>query len=310
MTQPNSPSLEVAHTTTTKVENVCPSCDQRGQVVGTSHGASVYHCQSCGLCFLAASIRPNSETDNHWYQNCLNVDPKQFIQDMGVQYRRQVCAMETMVKGRALLDVGSGLGIFLKVAKDRGWDVVGAETSEYAAQFAKGNFDIDYITDLAGTDRSFDVVRISHVLEHVPYPRVFLQTLRKALRPGGILAVIVPNCFPLTARVINRLRSLATDRPRLAGGIYPTMHVLGFSPRSLSNLICQFGFTEQAVFTVSMGSPSYYPLLYDGLLRRNRIWSTSPKTLLKFFLPQIVDNLGNSFGMGQWVVGYYRLSTR
>ena len=49
------------------------------------------------------------------------------------------------------------------------------------------------ITDLDLPPESFDVATIWHVLEHVPDPAAVLRKVRSLLRPGGILAVAVPN---------------------------------------------------------------------------------------------------------------------
>ena len=44
-----------------------------------------------------------------------------------------------------------------------------------------------------GFAECFDVVTLFHVLEHVPDPRRTLVACRRALRPGGIVVIAVPN---------------------------------------------------------------------------------------------------------------------
>jgi 2-polyprenyl-3-methyl-5-hydroxy-6-metoxy-1,4-benzoquinol methylase len=46
--------------------------------------------------------------------------------------------------------------------------------------------------------QTFDVVLISHVIEHIPNPIGFLQSLQKLIKPGGYVSVAVPDkrfCF-------------------------------------------------------------------------------------------------------------------
>ena len=46
---------------------------------------------------------------------------------------------------KTILDIGSGFGHFLKIGKDRNWDVTGIEPSLKGAQFAKEKFDLEII---------------------------------------------------------------------------------------------------------------------------------------------------------------------
>jgi ubiquinone/menaquinone biosynthesis C-methylase UbiE len=45
-------------------------------------------------------------------------------------------------------------------------------------------------------DSSFDRVICAEVLEHVPDYEAVLEEIRRVLKPGGVLAVSVPRCFP------------------------------------------------------------------------------------------------------------------
>lgn len=46
-------------------------------------------------------------------------------------------------------------------------------------------------SDICGT---FDIIYMSHVFEHLYYPDVFLENIKKKFNPGGVLFISVPNC--------------------------------------------------------------------------------------------------------------------
>lgn len=291
-------------------EATCPSCQAEGHIIGTSSDVDVYQCPGCELCFLPASVRPNSDKDNHWYGELAGTPEgkgEEYIAHMGGSYIAQLKQLEPLVNGKKVLDVGCGLGIFLAVAKRHGWEAHGVESSEHSVEFARRQYGLDYHSSLDELGaNSFDVVRISHVLEHIPEPLGFLVALKRVLKPGGVLAIIVPNREPLTCLVKNKLKGALSKKPALSGAIYPDMHVLGLSRTSLRNLLRRVGYQAEQVQSVSMGNPTFYPTFYDGLLRVERLGEISPGRLLRFYLPQLLDNIGNRFGRGTWVVGYFR----
>ena len=73
-----------------------------------------------------------------------------------------------------ILDVGSALGTFLAMARDRGFTPRGVEISQFASSFARERRGLDVFTgDLehfAADDGSFDVVTFWDALEHVTHP--------------------------------------------------------------------------------------------------------------------------------------------
>lgn len=95
-------------------------------------------------------------------------------------------------KGK-ILDIGAGTGEFLSVAQQNGWLTTGQEPSDKAKQIAmnKGVSFVDAIAQLE--DRSFDVITMWHVLEHVPDLDHQIKELKRLLKPKGSLIIAVPN---------------------------------------------------------------------------------------------------------------------
>jgi len=96
-----------------------------------------------------------------------------------------------------LLDVGCATGHLLSLAEKRGARVTGVEISDYAARFARENFNLDVrvgpLESHNFSPESFDIILALEVIEHVPSPTRFLTEISRILKPGGIAAISTPN---------------------------------------------------------------------------------------------------------------------
>ena len=95
-------------------------------------------------------------------------------------------------KGR-ILDIGAGVGDFLSVCKNSGWQTVGIEPSEKAKTIAKskGVSFVDHLSELE--NHSFDIITMWHVLEHVPDLENQVKELKRLIKPNGTVIIAVPN---------------------------------------------------------------------------------------------------------------------
>jgi SAM-dependent methyltransferase len=142
----------------------------------------------------------------------------------------------------SLLDVGTGTGQFLSIARES-FTVLGTEVSESAVRIAKNKYGLDVkqgqVEDIH-FDTRFDVITLFHVLEHVPNPLSTLRRCRELLNSDGILVVAVPNDLVGSKAIVKRLLALAgiggfKGRRYGLGGIRldgsPTeVHLLNFKP--------------------------------------------------------------------------------
>ncbi len=99
--------------------------------------------------------------------------------------------------GRAL-DCGCGAGDNARLLRERGWRVTGVtiDPSERAA--AGRECEQVELADLAGglqfaPDGSYQLVLLSHILEHLADPVPLLAEARRVLAPGGRILVALPN---------------------------------------------------------------------------------------------------------------------
>jgi SAM-dependent methyltransferase len=98
----------------------------------------------------------------------------------------------------AVLDIGSGMGTFLYVARQYYPEAVGLDVSEKMAAFVEKQLGVKvYLQQFQNFNYSkkFSLIHMSHVLEHIPNPNEWLQKARSLLEKNGILVINVPNKF-------------------------------------------------------------------------------------------------------------------
>ena len=91
-------------------------------------------------------------------------------------------------KNSRILDFGCGLGQNIYYMPN----AVGCDISSYGIKFCreKGINATTNADDLA--DESFDVVFTAHVLEHHPHPKTMIEDMRKKLKKGQQLILVIP----------------------------------------------------------------------------------------------------------------------
>jgi 2-polyprenyl-6-hydroxyphenyl methylase/3-demethylubiquinone-9 3-methyltransferase len=102
------------------------------------------------------------------------------------------------IKGRRVLDIGCGGGLFLAKMKAAGADVLGIELSDTRAHYAKTKYGFEVVKRTIEDDYwkafhgTFDVVTLWDVIEHVNFPLATLRAAAEMLKSGGILLIDTP----------------------------------------------------------------------------------------------------------------------
>lgn len=166
-------------------------------------------------------------------------------------YLRVLRDLAMRVSGKSLLDVGSGNGIFLEVAKSEGWKTEGIDSSPTNVEFAKSR-GLEVTLGGFGTPglqkEHFDVITLWDVIEHTANPVALLQKCRETVKTGGHVVIATPNDF-------NLVRLLASFLYRLSGGritqplseIYVVEHILYFSKDTLCSMLKALNFDVERV---------------------------------------------------------------
>lgn len=113
--------------------------------------------------------------------------------------------IERFVSVGRILEVGCGTGVFLNEMRRHGWSVYGIEPNTYAANYAYTRFNLEVfrgtLEQFELAHKSFDVIYLSNVLEHLATPAQSLRRMAYALKPGGLLALSIPNLESLDRRL-------------------------------------------------------------------------------------------------------------
>lgn len=127
----------------------------------------------------------------------------------------------------------------MKYAIHKGWEPFGIDISDNLAPnvdrhricFRKGD-----LANVNFPDDFFDLIYADSVLEHVENPIEILFQLKRKLRPGGTIFIIVPNEDCLVNKLIH-LSHVLTLRKKQYAKIKPFIHpyhVVGFNKTSLN----------------------------------------------------------------------------
>lgn len=167
-----------------------------------------------------------------------------------LEYRNVLKTIGGLTPQKDLLDFGSGKGVFLSFAKEKGFRVAGVETSKPRAAYAKDAFGVEVNTDSFSKGQifktRFPIITMFHVLEHIPDAKLVLQNLyADNLTIDGVAVVEVPN-FGSWQSVWAGPRWLHIDIPR---------HVSHFDDHSLMKLLeaCNLLVVKKESFSLHLG---------------------------------------------------------
>ena len=112
----------------------CSGCDARAAtLVFRKNGLSLYRCCSCGLVFAAEWPRLAQENSYDYYHARLDWPEERIHVPLNAtRFQALLAELGRLAPSTRLLDVGCGLGEFVRVAARSGWEVTGIEFSPEA----------------------------------------------------------------------------------------------------------------------------------------------------------------------------------
>jgi len=205
-------------------KNVISQFDRRGKPLVT------VHCTGCGI--VTNDPIPDQETLTQFYAKHYRKEYKgaakprkrQVWRNFGRTLRHFRTFSDVYRDVRSTIDIGAGSGEFLYLAQASGIAARGVEPNIDYAGYCRDDLGLDVRTgrleDFDFSSERFDLIRLSHVLEHLPQPVETLKRLRDMLADKGMLYVEVPD--------------IADDATRkLKGKLFHFGHIFNFNPFTL-----------------------------------------------------------------------------
>ncbi|MBI1860033.1 MAG: class I SAM-dependent methyltransferase [Deltaproteobacteria bacterium] len=179
-----------------------------------------------------------------------------------------------------VLDVGCAGGAFPKAAVDLGLSATGIEPSGWLCQFARKNYGVNVLSGTltehcSGTQstlasKSFHLVTLWDVIEHVPDPALVLRQCRQLLRNEGYLVVNYPDYGSVVTRLLG-----------WSWPFFLSVHLYYFTRATMTRLLRQNGFDPVLI------RPHWQTLKLSYVIQR----ASALVPPLKF-LSRVLDKLG------------------
>jgi len=239
----------------------------------------VLGCSDCGLVYVTPRLQGEAldavYDEGYWkssdpkargyadYANAAHLYLKTF--------RRRMRFVRRFLPPKArILDVGCAAGYFLRVVQGEGHDVFGVELSPAIAKEAVqalgkervhiGTLD-HAVEAMDFQERSFDLVTLWDVIEHVPDPQSVLRRIRTLLKPGGRLLLETQNVASKWARMLGRRWHHYKHQE----------HLYHFTPATIRRLLADTGFDVQELTAAYAGKYVSFAFIAERAGRLGRI---------------------------------------
>jgi SAM-dependent methyltransferase len=217
---------------------------------------AIVTCRTCGLLFR--NPRPTDEAVALAYSEDVYGRPrlKALFGAQAALYRPKARRLARWLqRGARVVEVGSFVGGFLVSGRDRGWEMLGVDPGEEVTGFCREQglrVRRGTLPEASLAAGSVDAVAIWNTLDQLPDPAPTLAAACRLLRPGGILALRVPNgaCFRWAVTAMRRLPSPLDGwlRAGMAWNnllAFPYLH--GYTVSTLDRLLLRRGLRRIAV---------------------------------------------------------------
>ncbi len=229
---------------------VCKS--KKHNLAFMKEGFRFVKCCDCGMLFVSPQVDTDkliesyegNESQDTWVDILLTKEQ----QDYDAKHRFGEALQRLSVKysegnRKRLLDVGCSVGLFMKLARDLGWNTHGMEISKKAYEYATKELgltvDAKLLHEVDYPKKDFQVISMWGVLEHTPNPDEILEQVHPLLADDGTLVMLIPNGHSFVTRVMHEYS------PTFGG----RNHLWYFSPDTITQLLEKKGFKVTDMYT-------------------------------------------------------------
>ena len=224
-------------TTTTKIHfdrTCCPICKTSIKECA-KEGEQFLICDKCDLHFRRSiiDIDPKIGWEKDYYSQLKILEHHKLRRSGFVSIERMI--YEHVGGYGRLLDVGCGVGVFLEIARQKGWDVFGVEPSAVAVKHAREKISAPIYHGEFKTfqmKNHMDIVTIFDVLRTISDPRTFIDKAYEILVQGGWLVIRESNALygarSRRSAISKQTKVQEYMQEWTAKGIKKTLYTLGF----------------------------------------------------------------------------------
>ena len=186
------------------------------------------------------------------YQNYYTDDEKRYFKN------RAVMCMATLSmlgqKPNNMLELGCGEGFFADYFSHEGVDItlndlskVGLENfNSHLIKYLTVKDASSYVDDLSKQKKSFDLIAVDNVLEHVIDPFQFVKNLKKVMHSKSVAKIIIPNDFSAFQDLL--IRKKVTKETWVS----PPDHLTYFNTKNCENF---FKFLDFKILSIQVSFP-------------------------------------------------------
>lgn len=231
----------------------CYLCGHDMKMFLNKNGYTLYRCGTCGL--GRTDLRKQYElfVTEYYTKGYFTGDPARsaFInykddKRLIVKNMKKFLAKAMKYKSKGtLLDVGCAMGFFVELALQAGFDAYGLDPSSYAAGEAKKlvgerRIKTGTIGGVEYPDKSFDVITMFDVFEHLDDPGGDIEKLSKFLKDDGIIVIATGDTESVMAKVLKRRWTF----------YIPPQHLFFFNKTTLTTLLGAHGLVPVEWFRI------------------------------------------------------------
>lgn len=182
----------------------CKVCDSDkynkiGEIKGIwKENKNVYQCEKCFLYFIES---PTDEEIYLLYKNEYHNSIKNKIFELAKSKMRYARCLNqfNFIKNaincdnKKVCEIGAFDGLLLNIFKNNGCKVFGYELNDRAREYAKNKYNIDLKPNFLEDNQKYDIIILSHVIEHFKEPKEILLKIKSMLNDNGFIYIEVPN---------------------------------------------------------------------------------------------------------------------
>jgi len=240
----------------------CVICNGKNhkEIFGTQN-FRLFRCENCRV------VKTVGNFDDKQYDNKKELQLQKMQKEKFEKYAKDF-AKSLPIKSGSLLDVGCGLGWFVKLANQIGFKAEGIDKG-------KGYIGVKKSWPLLyrGKPKKFSIITANHVIEHIDNPVKFLKQIKNHLKKDGWVQFSCPNFDSLMCWVFQEKWY----------GLVPHQHRFQYSPTSLKYLFKKNSFKIEKIIVNNLDYQvkGWKGIIFQCLLRIADITNTGDQVTIQ-----------------------------